>query len=120
MTVVSKTRHCSPGPDSIVSVHVKQMASPMRGRPYGDKCSKEEAQLALRAVLAIVRDRSTKEAVFELRLEGPLRCTRTKGRVAVSVPEESSRSAGTEVSPAQGASGRSLCDLGALESRCWV
>lgn len=106
-----------------MSVHVNQMASPMRGRPYGDKRSKEEAQLALRPVLAVVRDGSTKEAVFELRLEGPLRRTRTKGRVVVSVPEASSRSTGTEageVSPAQGALGRSLCDLGALESHCWV
>lgn len=37
-------------------------------------------------VLAVVRDGSAKEAVFDLRLEGPPRRTRTKGRVAVSVP----------------------------------
>lgn len=59
----------------------------MRARPYGDKRSKEEAQLALQACSSrVVRDGSTKEAVFELRLEGPLRCTKIKGKVVVSVP----------------------------------
>lgn len=59
----------------------------MRVKPCGDKCSKEEAQLALQACSRrAVRDGSTKEAVFELRLEGPLGCNTTKGRVEAKVP----------------------------------